>query len=172
MTPKTVALHAQTQVGRFAYVGYGPSADTPISADRRGKAATALRVVASASAAAFIPRRPATTSAMRGSSPGSLRPCGSPAVALGLRPVKPVRLDVGRIGLHHHRLERQRGREPAQLQRALEGHRAAEAQLEAEVDAGLRLLLAAVEGMRDAAPRCPGATWRRCFSTLSTERRT
>ncbi|MPN30066.1 hypothetical protein SDC9_177523 [bioreactor metagenome] len=37
------------------------------------------------------------------------------------------------------------------MQRPIKGDRAAEAQLEAHVDEGLRLLLAAVEGMRDAA---------------------
>ena len=41
-----------------------------------GKASQALAVVASASASVLIPRSSATVCAMRGSSPGSLRPCG------------------------------------------------------------------------------------------------
>ena len=85
-----------------------------------------------------------------------------------------LRLRCGRASAAGCRAHRSPSRSPSSgsvaasrrnLQRALEGHRAAEAELEAELDEGLRLLLAAVEGMRDAA-RLPGATCRRCFSTL------
>ena len=48
--------------------------------------------------------------------------------------------------------ERVLGRQPAKLQRPLKGHRTAEAQLEPQIDEGLRLLRAAVERMRDATP--------------------
>ena len=42
-------------------------------------------------------------------------------------------------------------RQPPQLQRAIEGHGAAEPQLEAELDEFIGLLRAAVEGMGDPA---------------------
>jgi hypothetical protein len=62
-----------------------------------------------------------------------------------------LRRDVRRIGLQHQGPGRQLARERANLQRALEGHRAAEAQSEAARHEGRRLLRAAVEGVRDAA---------------------
>ena len=87
---------------------------------------------------------------MRGNSAGSLRARLARRALLGGH-VQPLRRDVGRIGLDHQRLQRQVGGQAADLQRALEGHRAAEAQLEAQLDEGQRLLRAAVEGVRDAA---------------------
>ena len=65
--------------------------------------------------------------------------------------VQPGRRDVGRVGLDHDGAQRQGLREAADLQRALEGQRAAEAELEAQRHKGQRLLLAAVERVRDAA---------------------
>ena len=100
---------------------------------------------------------------MRGSSAGSLRPASRPRHAASARAVEPVRRDVGRIGLHARwPSSGSVARQPADLQRALEGHRAAEAELEAELDEGAGLLLAAVEGMRDAAAHRAA---RRCLSS-------
>ena len=62
-----------------------------------------------------------------------------------------MRRNVRRIGLEHDRIERQRLRQAAYLQSPLESHRPAEAELETEFDKGERLLLAAVECVRDAA---------------------
>ena len=87
---------------------------------------------------------------MRGSSAGSLRIVAPAARCLG-GAIEPVRRDVGRVGLQHDRRRAAARGQPADLQRALEGHRAAEAELEAELDEGAGLLLAAVEGVRDAA---------------------
>ena len=64
-----------------------------------------------------------------------------------------MRRDVRRIGLHDEgRFGHRRG-DTADLQRAVEGQRAAETQLEAQVNKGLGLLLAAIERMRNAAMR-------------------
>ena len=82
----------------------------------------------------------ASTCAMRGNSPGSLRPCGCAAGALLGRAVEPVRRNVGRIGFQHQRRQRQLGGQPPDLLRALEGHGAAKAQLEAELDELVGLL--------------------------------
>ena len=87
---------------------------------------------------------------MRGSSAGSLRERGAVGALLRIA-VQPLRRDVGRVGLQHDRLRRQRGGQAADLQRALVRHRAAEAQLEAQRHEVAGLHLAAVEGMGDAA---------------------
>ena len=70
--------------------------------------------------------------------------------ALPGRAVEPLRRNVGRVGLEHEGVVRDAGGEAPDLQRALERHRAAEAELEAERDEHARLLLAAVVGMNDA----------------------
>jgi hypothetical protein len=118
-----------------------------------GRAAQAFSRVARASAGAIIPRRAATAAPMAGSSPGSLRPCACTLGALGRRAVQPVRRNVRRIGLQHQRVQRQCRGQAAQLQRALEGHRAAETQPQAELQEPVGLLRTAGERMRDASPR-------------------
>ncbi len=65
--------------------------------------------------------------------------------------IEPLRRDVGRIGLGHDRPDRHGDGDAPDAQRPLEGDGAAEAEAKAELDECARLLLAAVEGVGDAA---------------------
>ena len=137
---------------------------------RRGSDASALAVVAAASASTVSPRKRGKL----GADPRQLGRLVAHRRAGGARlggAVAPLRRDVGRVGLHHDRRRAARPRPTRRiLQRPLERHRAAEAEAKAELDEGVGLLLAAVEGMGEAArARGAGAA---AASTGSTARRT
>ena len=110
----------------------------------RGSTAHALRVVCAARRRASCRAAPRCSAAMRGNSPGALRP------ALPSAPAQPRRRDVRRVGLEHDRVVRQRTRQRTDPQRALVRGRAAEPEPEAEREIVVGLLPAAVERVRDA----------------------
>jgi len=71
--------------------------------------------------------------------------------AVAAIPAQPLRWNIRRIGLQHDGLDRQNLCQLADIECALVGHGAAKAQFETQPDELVRLLLATVEGMRDAA---------------------
>ena len=156
-TATAISMHASHSDGSDARVCRRPTPDAnPSSRQRtgrnqgrvcsRGSAACAFAVVIRAMSSTGMHRSSARAAPMRGNCSGTV----------ALR-VQPDRGNVRRIGFQHQRRQRHGGGQPAYLQRAREGHRAAEAELETQAMNVLRLLEAAVERMGDAARRADPA---------------